>query len=316
MWFTTLRFWTLNCVIPHFHIAGDYYCNKAEWTPLKVAFLVFVPVVVADEFAKNTIFILSMCTQLTPFNTIWPDFCILYPIYPIDSFQHHLTWFLHSVPNWLLSRPYDLIFTLCTQFTQLTPFKTILPDFCILYLIDFLSRPHDLIFSLCTLIIPFKTIWSNFVIVHPIDCSQYHFVWFFYFVHNWLLSRPFDLFFINVYPIEKVHLDHLDVLPYVENALIISSDTYKEVLPQLVSTSNKTPSSGDHEEWPDEGWYSVQKLTWHFQRPQDDLWFLYMSHLLWRLIDLWSVTICRSKLTCAIKCTQVWGHIFNTILSD
>ena len=55
MWSTTLSLWTLNCVIPHFHIADDYYCNKAEWTLLKGAFLVFVPVVAANEFAKNTI---------------------------------------------------------------------------------------------------------------------------------------------------------------------------------------------------------------------------------------------------------------------
>ena len=40
-----MSFWTLNCVISHFHIADDYYYNKAEWTILKVAFLVFVPVV-------------------------------------------------------------------------------------------------------------------------------------------------------------------------------------------------------------------------------------------------------------------------------
>ena len=63
-------------------------------------------------------------------------------VYPIDSFQHHMTWFLHCVHNWLLSRPFNLILsmctqltpfntiwtgilTLCTHFTQLTPFKTI-----------------------------------------------------------------------------------------------------------------------------------------------------------------------------------------------
>ena len=51
----TLKLWTINCVIPHFHIADDYWCNKAVWTILKVAFLVFVPVVAANEFAKNRI---------------------------------------------------------------------------------------------------------------------------------------------------------------------------------------------------------------------------------------------------------------------
>ena len=32
--------------------------------------------------------ILSLCTQLTPFNTVSPDFCI---VYPIDYFQDNLT---------------------------------------------------------------------------------------------------------------------------------------------------------------------------------------------------------------------------------
>ena len=51
-------FWTLNCVIPqlrHFHDADDYWCNKSEWTILKVAFLVFVPAVAANDFVKNMI---------------------------------------------------------------------------------------------------------------------------------------------------------------------------------------------------------------------------------------------------------------------
>ena len=52
-------------------------------------------------------------------------FCV-----PIDSFQDHMIWFLYCVPNWLLSKPFDLILSLCTQ---LTPFKTIWPHFCIVY---------------------------------------------------------------------------------------------------------------------------------------------------------------------------------------
>ena len=52
----TLRLWILNCIIPTFHIADDSLCNKAEWTILKVAFLVFVqPVVVASDLGKNRI---------------------------------------------------------------------------------------------------------------------------------------------------------------------------------------------------------------------------------------------------------------------
>ena len=92
---------------------------------------------------------------------------IVYPICPIDCFQDHLTWFLHSIPNWLLSRPYHLIFVLCTQLT------------------------------------PFKTIWPNFIIVYPIDSFQDHMTWFLHCIPNWLLSRPIDLIFINVYPIDS-----------------------------------------------------------------------------------------------------------------
>ena len=78
-------------------------------------------------------------------------------VYPIDSFQDHMTWFLYCVPNWHLSRPVDLISSLCTW---LTPFKTIWPDFCIVY---------------------------------PIDIFQDQLTLFYHCVHNWLLSRPFDL---------------------------------------------------------------------------------------------------------------------------
>ena len=170
-----------------------------------------------------------MCTQLTPFKTIWTDFYIVYPIYSINSFQDHLTRFLHSVANWLLSRPCDLIFVL---FTQLTPFKTIWSDFYIVYR-NYSFQDHiDLILSLCTQLTPFKTIWPNFVIVYtidsfqdhltwclycvpkslisnhmtpfktiwpdfcivyPIDFFQDHLIWFYHSEPNWLLSRPFDL---------------------------------------------------------------------------------------------------------------------------
>ena len=149
----------------------------------------------------------SLCTQLTPFNAIWTGFSI---VYPIDSFQHHLTKFYHCVPYWLLSRPFDQILSLCTE---LNPFKTIWPNFIIVYPIDsfedhidsfqhhltrfyhcvqnwllsrpfdpilslctnwILSRPFELIFALCTQLTPFKTIWQNFIIVYPNDSFQDH----------------------------------------------------------------------------------------------------------------------------------------------
>ena len=67
---------------------------------------------------------------MTPFKTIWHHFIT---VYPIDSFQDHMTWFLHCVPNWLLSWPFDPILSLSTH---LTPFKTIWPIFCVVYPVD------------------------------------------------------------------------------------------------------------------------------------------------------------------------------------
>ena len=40
------------------------------------------------SFQDHMTWFLSLCTQLTPFKTIWPDFCI---VYLIDSFHDHLT---------------------------------------------------------------------------------------------------------------------------------------------------------------------------------------------------------------------------------
>ena len=78
---------------------------------------------------------------MTPFKTIWPNFII---VYPIDSFQDHLTWFLYCLCNWFLSTPFDPILSLCTQMT------------------------------------PFMTIWPNFIIVYPIDSFQDHLTQFYY----------------------------------------------------------------------------------------------------------------------------------------
>ena len=114
----------------------------------------------------------------------WSYFCI---VYPIDSFQDHMIWFWHCVPNWLLSRQVDVILALCTQ---LIPFKAIWANFIIvdqtdsfqdhltwfLYCIPnwFLSRPFAIIYSLCTQLTPFKTIWPDFSILYPIHSLQDH----------------------------------------------------------------------------------------------------------------------------------------------
>ena len=88
---------------------------------------------------------------LCRFEIFGPNFII---VYPIHSFQDHMTWFYHCVPNSLLSRPFALILPLCTQLL--------------------LSRPYDLIFPLSTLLTPFKTIWTDFTIVYTIDSFEDH----------------------------------------------------------------------------------------------------------------------------------------------
>ena len=41
------------------------------------------------ENAQNQVFwFFTLCTQITPFKTIWANFII---VYPVDSFQDHLT---------------------------------------------------------------------------------------------------------------------------------------------------------------------------------------------------------------------------------
>ena len=110
--------------------------------------------------------------------------------------QDLLIWFLHCVHKLLLSKPYELILSLCTQ---LTPFKIIWPNFVIVDTIDSFQDhltwclycvPKSLISKHMT---PFKTIWPDFCVVYPIDSFQDHLTWFYNCVPNWLLSRPFDL---------------------------------------------------------------------------------------------------------------------------
>ena len=82
----------------------------------------------------------------------------------MDSFQDHVTWFLYGIPKLVLSRPFDLILSLCTQ---LTPFQlTLNIIFYFAYLPNcLLLRPCDLIFALYTQITLFKTILPNFIVV-------------------------------------------------------------------------------------------------------------------------------------------------------
>ena len=162
-------------------------------------------------------------------------------LYPINSFQDHMTWFLHCVlkwllsrpfdlillkcsqcvTNWLLSRPYDPILSLCILFTVL---KTIWPHFMTVYSIHLFQDQLYLILSLGTQLTPFRTIWPIFCTMYPIDSFQDHMTWFLHCVPNWFLSKPFDLIvslythltpfktigpnFIAVYPIDSFQ-DHL-----------------------------------------------------------------------------------------------------------
>ena len=108
---------------------------------------------------------------MTPSKTIQPTFII---VYPEDSFQDHMAWFLHCVPNWLLSRPYDLILSFWNQFT---PFKTIWPNLSLCMQMPPLKTIWPNL-SLCTQLTPFKIIWPNFNFVYPIDSFQDHMMWF------------------------------------------------------------------------------------------------------------------------------------------
>ena len=140
--------------------------------------------------------IFAFYTKLTPFKTIQPDFCI---VYPIDSFQDIwpnfinvlCAYFYQCVTNWLFSIPYDLIFAL---FTQMTPFKTIWPNFINVYPIDSL-QDHMTWFLHCVPV---------FINVYPIGSFQYHMSWFLHCVHNWLLSRPSDLIWLLSRPFDLI----------------------------------------------------------------------------------------------------------------
>ena len=55
---------------------------------------------------------------------------------------------------------------------------------------------------------PFKTIWPDFYIVYTIDSFQDHLTWFYHCVPTWLLSRPYNLILSIVYPIDSFQ-DHL-----------------------------------------------------------------------------------------------------------
>ena len=112
--------------------------------------------------------ILSLCTQLSPFKTIWPDF---YIVYPNESFQEHLTKFYHCVPNWLLSRPY-------------LPKVTVFARLC-----GFLSLKK---LESCWLVL--NSLMQNHCfccILYPIASFQDHLTQFYHCVPDWLLSRPF-----------------------------------------------------------------------------------------------------------------------------
>ena len=197
----------------------DSFQDHMNW------FLHYVPNLLNWLLSRPFDQIFAFWGKLTPFKTIWLDFCI---VYPIDSFQDHLIWFLHCVHKLLLSRPYDLILSVCTR---LTPFKTIWPNFVIVYTIDSFQDhltwclycvpkwlisnhrttfktiwpdfcivyPFDLILSLWTQLTAFKTIWPNFIIVYPVVSFQDHMTWFLHCVPKWLLSNHM-MYFITVYP--------------------------------------------------------------------------------------------------------------------
>ena len=186
---------------------------------------------------KVTPIFFILCTQLTPFKTIWLNFII---VYPIDYFQYHMTRCLYCVPSWLLSRQYDLISVLCTQ---MTPFKTIWPNFIILFLTPFKTIWPN--FALWTQLTPFKTIWPDFCIGYSIESFQDHMTWFLYWVHSRLISRPYDLIFvlctwltpfktiwpnfIIVYPIDSIE-DHMIMILYCDPKWLLFKTIWPDFL--------------------------------------------------------------------------------------
>ena len=68
-----------------------------------------------------------------------PNFII---VYPIDSFQDHLTQFHHCVPYSLLSRPFDLIFGLLLERPYLIKGKKFM-IFCMWFMMDFAAEIHS-----------------------------------------------------------------------------------------------------------------------------------------------------------------------------
>ena len=205
-----------------------------------------------------------------------------------------ISWFLYYVHNWLLSRPYDLILSLCTQ---LTPFKTIWPDFyCVPKLL--LSRPYDLTLSLCTQLTPFKTIWPNFIIVYPIDSFQDHMTFFLHCVPKLLLSRPYDLIFCIVYTIDSFQ-DHMTSFLYCVPKLLLSRpyDLILSLCTQL--TPFKTI-------WPD---FCIVYTIDSFQDHMTWFWIVYpnycfQEHLTWSLycVPNWLLCLGTNKEELCLWC--------------
>ena len=137
--------WPLYCV-PNWLLSRPYnliYSLCTLITPFKTIWLHFI-IVIPNWLLSNHMpdFCIvhpidSFQDHLTPFqdHLTWFLHCVtsFINVYPIDSFQDHITWFYIVDPIWLLSRPFDIILSVCTQ---LAPFKTIWPDSCILYQID------------------------------------------------------------------------------------------------------------------------------------------------------------------------------------
>ena len=72
--------WWVRVFLMHFHTFSKNVCILCKLDGKCVHF---------HENAQNQVFwFFTLCTQITPFKTIWPNFII---VYPIESFQDHLT---------------------------------------------------------------------------------------------------------------------------------------------------------------------------------------------------------------------------------
>ena len=185
-------------------------------------------------------------------------------------------------------------------------------------------------FVLCTQLTHFKTIWTDFCIVYPIDSFQDHMTWFLNCVPNWLLSRPFDIIlslctqkthfktiwpdFCIVYPIDSFQ-DHLPKFYHCVPNWLLSRPfdlilllwtqltPFKTIDLMFVLCTQITHFKSYHSFQDHMTWFCIVYPTDYFQ---DHLIYFYHSEPNWLLSRLFDLIL--------LLCTKL--SPFKTIWSD